>query len=189
MQTDRASAQKNSFSPFLQLLSAAGRTPPVRFFRGVNALPRRFQKGVRFPAAVGSAGERIVVSGLDGVTAWSTAEVAVMLVVVVVGGAGDIFLCNSEARARRYPSARVRLDSATRWAWIWYVCSGAAVPKQTRGHTRVRQDEKKQPDKKQSASPGMTFSEVGRKAAVVRTTFTKKLVVDGDGRPCDIPPW
>lgn len=57
-------------------------------------------------------------SGLDGVAVWLMAEAAVVLALALAsaGSADDIFLCNSAANARRYPSARARLDSATCWA-------------------------------------------------------------------------
>lgn len=58
-------------------------------------------------------------SGLDGVAVLSAVEafaVLVLVLAVVVGSAEDIFFCSSAATARRYSSARVRLDSATRWA-------------------------------------------------------------------------
>ena len=112
MHTDNASALKNSL-PAPRLSSGADRTLPPQFFRGVSALPRRFQKAGRFPAAgVAAVGEGVVVSGLGGVAVLAT---VVLFVLVVLGEDVEAFcFWNSTATARRYPSARARFDIATR---------------------------------------------------------------------------
>lgn len=107
MHTDSASAQKNALPPPPppRPSSGPGRVPPSHFFRGVNALPRRFQKGGHFPPAPqpAAAAGGGVVSGLDGVAvlAAPAAVVVVVVVAAVVENVEAIFFWNSLATARR----------------------------------------------------------------------------------------